>query len=76
MNIIYIKFHCREDQVKGYYELATQSKILSFPNEIYGVPLFGLQLLDKLHISYRRATDDEVAISHGQIRNPAPVVLQ
>ena len=76
MNIIYIKFNSREDQVNGYYELATKSKIISFPNEIYGIPLFALQLLDKLHISYRRATDDEVTLSNGQIRNPAPVVLQ
>ena len=76
MNIIYIKFNSREDQVNGYYELATKSKIISFPNEIYGVPILGLQLLDKLHISYRRATDDEVTLSNGQIRNPAPVILQ
>ena len=76
MNIIYIKFNSKEDQVKGYYELATKSKVISFPNEGYGVPLSGLQILDELHISYRRATDDEVTISHGQIRNPAPVVLQ
>ena len=76
MNIIYIKFNSREDQVKGYYELATKSKAITLPKEVYGVLLSGLRLLDELHISYRRATDDEVNISHGQIRNPAPLVLQ
>ena len=76
MNIIYIKFNSREDQVKGYYELATKSKVITLPKEVYGVLLSGLRLLDELHISYRRATDEEVSISHGQIRSPAPLVLQ
>ena len=76
MNIIYIKFQSKEDQVKGYYELAMKHKVLSLPNEVYGVTLPGLQFLEELHISYRRATDDEVTISHGQIRNPSPFVLQ
>ena len=75
MNIVYIKFNNREDHIKGYYELATKTKVISLPNEIYGVPLSELQILEELHISYRRATDEEVSISHGQIRNPAPVVL-
>ena len=76
MNIIYIKFQSKEDQVKGYYELAMKHKVLSLPNEVYGVTLPGLQFLEELHISYRRATDDEVTTSHGQIRNPSPFVLQ
>ena len=76
MNIIYIKFQSKEDQVKGYYQLAVKHRVLSLPNEVYGVTLPGLQFLDELHISYRRATDDEVTASHGQIRNPSPLVLQ
>ena len=76
MNIIYIKFNSREDQVKGYYEIATKSKVITLPNEVYGVLLSGLHILDEVHISYRRATDEEVSISHGQVRNPSPLVLQ
>jgi len=59
MNIIYIKFNSKEDQVKGYYELAMKHKVLSLPNEVYGVTLPGLQFLEESHISYRRATDED-----------------
>ena len=60
MNTVYIKFNSREHQVKGYYELATKASVSSIPDGIYIVPVRALSILDEQHISYRRATDEEV----------------
>ena len=62
MNLVYIKFNSREDQVRGFYELATRAKVHSFVGGIYAVPFHSLKLLDDQYISYRRATDEEVAL--------------
>jgi hypothetical protein len=60
MQTIYIKFLTQDDRVRGFYELATRSRIASLPGEVYQVPLEGLRLLEDQHISHRRATDAEV----------------
>jgi hypothetical protein len=75
MNTIYIKFLTQADRVRGFYELATRSRLGSLPDEIYQVPLEALKLLEDQRIGYRRATDDEVKSAHDQVRNPAPSVL-
>ena len=75
MQTIFIKFLTREDRVRGFYELATRSRVGSLPGEIYQVPLEALKLLEDQGISYRRATDDEVRSAHDQVRNPTPSVL-
>ncbi len=75
MQTVYIKFLSDGDRVQGFYELATRARIGSLPGEVYQVPIEALALLDSKHISYRRATDDEVKIAHDQVRNPAPSVL-
>lgn len=76
MNTVYIKFNSREHQIRGYYELATKAKVSSLPDGIYIVPIKALSILDGQHISYRRATDEEVERSYAQTRNPAAPVLQ
>jgi len=75
MNFVYIKFNSYNDEVRGFYVLATKARVNSFPDDLYAVPLQSLKLLDDLHISYRRATDEEVAQSCDQIRNPVALVL-
>lgn len=75
MNFVYIKFNSYDDEVRGFYALATKAKVNSFPNDLYAIPFQSLRLLNDLHISYRRATDEEVAQAHGQIRNPVALVL-
>jgi hypothetical protein len=72
---IFIKFPTREDRVRGFYKLATRTRIGSFPGEVYQVPMEALRLLDEQYISYRRATDAEVKSAHDQVRNPTPAVL-
>ena len=57
MQTIYIKFLTHEDRVRGFYELATRTRIGSLPGEVYQVPLAALAVLDDHHIAYRRATD-------------------
>ncbi len=74
MNTVYIKFNSREHQVKGYYELATKATVSSLPDGIYVVPMKALSILDDQHISYRRATDEEVERANAQARNPAAPV--
>jgi hypothetical protein len=74
MQTLYIKFLTQDDRVRGFYELATRSRVGSLPGEVYQVPLEALTMLDEQHIGYRRATDAEVASAHDQIRNPAPSV--
>jgi hypothetical protein len=75
MQTIFIKFPTQQDRVRGFYELATRSRIHSFPGEVYQVPLDALRLLDDQQIGYRRATDAEVEAAHDQVRNPSPAVL-
>ena len=75
MQIAYIKFNSREDQRRGFYELATKAHVTSLPGGVYAVPWKALALLDAEHLSYRRATDAEVPLKHGAIRTPATPVL-
>ncbi len=70
MRIVYIKFNSREDQICGFYELATKAQVTSLLGGVYAVPLKALLLLDEQNISYRRATDAEVPVKHGSIRTP------
>jgi hypothetical protein len=75
MQTVFIRFATQEDRVRGFYQLATRSRIGSFPGEVYQVPLEALHVLDDQHIAYRRATDAEVKTAHDQVRNPTPAVL-
>ncbi|MDE3259198.1 MAG: hypothetical protein OYM47_15310 [Gemmatimonadota bacterium] len=76
MNTVYIKFNSRKHQVNGYYELATRATVTSLPDGVYIVPVQALSILDDQKISYRQASEDEVEMSHAQIRNPAAGVPQ
>jgi len=76
MKTVYIKFNTSADKVRGFYQLATKAQVSSLPDGIYVVPVFSLRILDAQHISYRRATDEEVANAHDKIRNPFALVLQ
>lgn len=60
MQTVFIKFLAHEDRVRGFYEMATRSRISSLPGEIYQVPLDAIKLLEDQGIGYRRATDAEV----------------
>jgi hypothetical protein len=71
MQTVYIKFLTHEDRVRGFFELATRSRIGSLPGEVYQVPLDALQILNDQRIGYRRATDSEVKAANDQVRNPA-----
>lgn len=75
MQSIFIRFLTQEDRVRGFYELATRSRVSSLPGELYQVPIEALRLLESQQIAYRRATDAEVKTAHDQVRNPAPAVL-
>ncbi len=72
MQTVFIKFSTQDDRVRGFYILATKSRIGSFPDEIYQVPVESLPLLDDQQIAYKRATETEVKAAHDQVRNPAP----
>jgi hypothetical protein len=75
MQTIYIKFLTERDRARGFLELAKRSGISSLPGEVYQVAREGLQILEDLHIDYRRAADDEVKNAHDQVRNPSAAVL-
>jgi hypothetical protein len=75
MQTVFIKFATQQDRVRGFYELATRSRINSFPGEVYQVPIDALRLLADQRIGYRRATDAEVQAAHDQVRNPSPAAL-
>ncbi len=75
MQIAYIKFTSREDQVRGFYALATKAQVTSLPGGVYAVPWQALALLDEQHIAYRRATDAEVPLKYGAIRTPVTPLL-
>jgi len=75
MQTVFIRFSTPDDRVRGFYEIATRSRIGSFPGEVYQVPLDALRLLEEKGIAYRRATDAEVKAAHDQGRNSTPAVL-
>ena len=75
MQTVYIKFINEENRVKGFYQLATRSRVASLPGEIYQIPLSAISLLEKENIGFRRATDAEVSAAHDQVRNPTPALL-
>lgn len=75
MHTIHVKFLSEEDRVRGFYELARRSRIGSLPDKVYQIPMEALQLLEDLHIGYRRATDEEVRVANDQVRNPSAAVL-
>jgi hypothetical protein len=75
MQIAYIKFTSREDQTRGFYELATKAQVTSLPGGVYAVPWKALALLDEQNIAYRRATDAEVPLKHGAIRTSVAPLL-
>lgn len=75
MQSVFIRFLTQEDRVRGFYELATRSRVSSLPGEVYQVPIDAIRLLEAQYIGYRRATDAEVKAAHDQVRNPAPAVL-
>jgi hypothetical protein len=64
MQTLYIKFLTQDDRVRGFYELATRSRIGSLPGEVYRVPIRALKLLEDQQIAFRRATDEEVTGCH------------
>jgi len=66
MQIAYIKFNSREDQVRGFYALATKAQVTSLPGGVYAVPWQALALLDAEGIAYRRATDAAEAPGLGE----------
>ncbi len=76
MKTVYIKFNTRDDEVRGFYQLVTKVHVTGLPDSIYSVFSDSLHILDARHISYRRATDEEVAKAHDKIRNPFALILQ
>lgn len=76
MRSVFIRFVTEEDRLRGFAMLAKQARVSSLPGQVYQVPLEGLGLLESEHISYRRATDDEVKAANDQVRNPAAPLLQ
>jgi hypothetical protein len=64
MQTVFIRFATPEDRVRGFYELATRSRVGGFPGEVYQVPLDAFRLLDDQRVAYRRATDAEVNADH------------
>ena len=75
MHTVHIKFLTEDDRTRGFYELARRSRVGSLPGRVYQIPLEALQILDSLHVAYRRASDDEVKDAHDQVRNPSAAVL-
>ena len=75
MQTVYIKFLTDADRAKGFLELAKRSRIGSLPGQLYQIPLVALQILDEVHVDFRRATDAEVKEAHDQIRDPSAAVL-
>jgi hypothetical protein len=54
MQSIYIKFLTEVDRARGFLELAKRSGIGSLPGQIYQVQREALQILEDIHIDYRR----------------------
>ncbi len=75
MQTVYIKFLTEAERARGFFELAKHSRIGSLPGQVYQVPREAVQILETLHIDYRRATDEEVKAAHDQVRNPSAALL-
>jgi hypothetical protein len=75
MSTIYIKFATHEERVRGFFELATRSRVKSLPGEVYEVPDEAEKLLQDQQIGFRRATDEEVKLAQQQVRTPDPAIV-
>ena len=67
MQTVYIKFTSPEHRARGFYELATRSRLASLPGEIYQIPLSAIPLLENENIGFRRAMNAEVSAAHDQV---------
>jgi hypothetical protein len=76
MQSVFIRFVSEDDRTRAFATMAKRSHISSLPGQVYQVPIDGLSLLESEHISYRRATDDEVKAANDQVRNSSASVLQ
>jgi len=74
--MVRIRFVCEEDEVKGFYALATKARLRGLPNGMYEVSKACLALLDELSIKYVVIPSPETALDEAQaLRNPLTVEL-
>jgi hypothetical protein len=65
---VHIKFSSEQDELKGFYTLATQVGVESILGEIFRVPKAGLHLLDKETVKYTIVPEDEARRVYQRLR--------
>ena len=74
--MVRIRFCTEEDEINGYYLLATQASVRSLRGGLYEVTRPRLALLDQNAIKYEVIPPDEVTFDEAQaVRNPLTVKL-
>jgi len=74
--MVRILFCTEEDEINGYYVLATQASVRSLRGGIYEVTRPRLALLDQHSIKYEVIPPSEAAFDEAQaVRNPLTVKL-
>jgi hypothetical protein len=74
--MVRIRFSSEDDEVQGFYLLATNTRLRGLPNGIYEVSRPSLGLLDEHNIKYVVVSPSEANLDEAQaVRNPLTVEL-
>jgi hypothetical protein len=74
--MVRIRFSSEDDEVQGFYLLATHTRLRGLPDGVYEVSRPSLALLDQHNIKYAVVSPSEVDLDDAQaVRNPLTVEL-
>lgn len=60
MSRVYVKFKNKEDRIKGFYALATQTKVEGLSGDIFGISEEDLPILKNSQVGFDIASPEEV----------------
>jgi hypothetical protein len=68
MSRVYIRFQSKDDEVKGYYALATQTRVDSLPGEIFSISDADLYILEDEQAKYTLVPHEDVSAAYQKLR--------
>ena len=72
--MVRIRFSSRQDQVKGFYVLATNARLRGLPNGVYEISKPCLELLDQHSIKYAVIPPSEANLDEAEAVRNSPTV--
>jgi hypothetical protein len=66
--MVRIKFKTKQDQINGFYELATKGRAYGLPNDVFEVAACYLKILDDAGIGYEIIQADDGRVDEFETR--------